>query len=245
MRTAIIADMHGNLVALDAVLAEIRAEGVEQVVCLGDVAATGPQPAQVLARLRELGCPQVMGNADAFLLEPTVTADAQDQQRKIEEIDVWCAGQLSEEDRAFLAGFKPTVSVPLGEGTTLLAYHGSPRSYVEVITAETPDATLAEMFAGHQAQVFAGGHTHVQMLRRHRDTLVVNPGSVGLPMDAVPPAEGIMNAVWAEYAVVTVEGGRLEVSLRRTPFDGGALLRAADESGMPHATWWKADWRRA
>jgi predicted phosphodiesterase len=245
MRTAIIADIHGNLVALDAVLAEIRAEGVERIVCLGDVAATGPRPAPVLARLRELDCPQVMGNADAFLLEPKPTEHAAGDQKRVEEIDLWCAGQLSEEDCAFLAGFKPTVSVPLGEGTTLLAYHGSPRSFEEGITAETPDAALVEMLAGHQAQVFAGGHTHVQMVRRHRDRLVVNPGSVGLPMDAVPPAEGIMNAPWAEYAVVTVEGGRLEVSLRRMPFDVEALLHAADVSGMPHATWWKADWRRA
>jgi predicted phosphodiesterase len=244
MRTAIIADVHGNLVALDAVLAEIHAEGVGQIICLGDVAATGPQPAQVVARLRELGCPQVMGNADAFLLDPTPTEHAEGDQKKIEEIDAWCAGQLSEADRAFLASFRPTAGVPLGEGTTLLAYHASPRSYDEGITTETPDVALAEMLAGHHAQVFAGGHTHMQMLRRHRDQLVLNPGSVGLPMDAVPPVDGIRNAPWAEYAEVTAEGGRLEVSLRRTPFDVAALLRAADESGMPHATWWKADWRR-
>src|SRR5215470_13131292 len=148
MRTAIIADIHGNLVALDAALAEIGAEGVEQIVCLGDVAATGPQPTQVLARLRGLGCPLVMGNADAYLLDPKPTENAEGEQQKIAEIDVWCAGQLSAEDRAFIAGFRPTASVPLGNGVTLLAYHGSPRSFDEAVMVETPDEALAEMLAG-------------------------------------------------------------------------------------------------
>ena len=70
MRIAIIANIHANRVALDAVLADIEALRPEQIVCLGDVAATGPQPRQAVERLRALGCPVVMGNADAWLLDP-------------------------------------------------------------------------------------------------------------------------------------------------------------------------------
>jgi len=67
-KIAILADIHGNLPALDAVLAQIDAEGIERVVCLGDVATLGPQPREVIARVRALGCPVVMGNTDAILL---------------------------------------------------------------------------------------------------------------------------------------------------------------------------------
>ncbi|MBI3286567.1 MAG: metallophosphoesterase family protein [Chloroflexi bacterium] len=70
MRVAIFSDIHGNLVALEAILAEIERERVDQMICLGDVAATGPQPAETLHRLRELNCPVVMGNTDARFLNP-------------------------------------------------------------------------------------------------------------------------------------------------------------------------------
>ncbi|NIW96181.1 MAG: hypothetical protein GWN20_25895, partial [Phycisphaerae bacterium] len=70
MRLAIISDIHGNLIALEAVLAVLAQEEIDQMVCLGDVAATGPQPHETIARLRELNCPVVMGNTDDWLLNP-------------------------------------------------------------------------------------------------------------------------------------------------------------------------------
>lgn len=71
MRIAVIADLHGNLVALEAVLAALADERTDGIVCLGDVAATGPQPRETVERLRAVGCPVVMGNADAWLLDPS------------------------------------------------------------------------------------------------------------------------------------------------------------------------------
>src|SRR5215475_6276120 len=112
MRIAIIADIHANRVALDAVLADIEALRPEQIVYLGDVAATGPQPRQVVARLRALGCPVVMGNADAWLLAPATEEAADEDTRKILEIDHWCAAQLAPADLAYLRTFAPTVELP-------------------------------------------------------------------------------------------------------------------------------------
>src|SRR5215469_17042356 len=114
-KIAIIADIHGNLPALEAVLAEIAAEGVERVVCLGDVATLGPQPREVIARLRAQGCPVVMGNTDADLLAlgPSAGATPVDDWRN-EEFDQWCAAQLTDDDRAYLRSFQPTILLPLG-----------------------------------------------------------------------------------------------------------------------------------
>ncbi len=249
-KIAILSDIHGNLPALEAVLAEIAAEGIERVVCLGDVATLGPQPHEVIARLRTLGCPVVMGNTDASLLVLQRDAGAPGDDWRLgvpfynEEFDRWCAAQLTADDFAYLRTFAPTISLPLGDGATLLCYHGSPRSYDERITAETTEEALHAMLAETPAQLYAGGHTHQQLLRRHRDALVLNPGTVGFAKDAIAPAAPMRNPAWAEYAVIASAGGRLDVSLRRVPFALDALFAALDASGIPRAHWRKGDWRR-
>jgi predicted phosphodiesterase len=243
-KIAVLADIHGNLPALDAVLAKISAEGIERIVCLGDVATLGPQPREVIARVRALGCPVVMGNTDAILLALQRDESTMGDDWSNEAFDQWCANQLTDDDLAYLRTFQPTISLSLGDYVTLLCYHGSPRSYDERITAETPDAALHEMFAATPAHLYIGGHTHQQMLRRHWDVLVLNPGTVGFVKDAIAPATSIRNPSWAEYAVIAYDGGQFDVSLRRVPFDLDALFAAFDASGIPRAQWRKGDWRR-
>ena len=240
MRIAIISDIHGNAVALEAALADIAAEGVGQIVCLGDVAATGPQPREVLARLRALGCPVVMGNTDAWLLEPPTREDGDELSRHFDEFDQWCAAQLTDDDRAYLRTFQPTIQVPLGPAGMLLGYHGSPRSFSDPVLPTTPDEAIDQMFEGFQATIMAGGHTHLQMFRRHRAAILLNPGSVGFGRIGAPPANPIRNSPWAEYAVVEAEPGRLRVDLRRVAFDIEEWTRVMRASGAPDADWWIA-----
>ena len=129
MRLAVISDIHGNLVALEAVLAAITARDIEIIICLGDVAATGPQPQQVIERLRAIGCPVVMGNTDAWLLEPKLEETTDPFTQRIQEIDLWGAQQLSTADKEYLSAFQPTLAYPLIDGKMLLGYHGLPRSF--------------------------------------------------------------------------------------------------------------------
>ena len=185
MRIAIISDIHGNLVALNAVLDDITHERVDRMVCLGDVAAFGPQPAEVVSRLREIGCPVVMGDTDATFLTPEAPA-TDELLRRLQEIDDWGAARLSPADRAYIGEFAPTLAIAIEDDVSLLCYHGSPRSFKDRIYATTSDDEVSQMFAGYSAQLFAGGHTHIQMLRRYQDVFVLNPGSVGLAYDRVP-----------------------------------------------------------
>src|SRR5690348_5300095 len=131
MRIAIISDVHGNCVGLDAALADLRQHPADQIVALGDMIQGGPQPAEVLARLRELGCPVVMGNADAWLLtgqasgaEPTT-----EQQVAVRE---WQLTRIAPDDRAYIERFQPTVEIELGAGRRLLCFHGSANSFDEI-----------------------------------------------------------------------------------------------------------------
>ena len=126
MRLGLISDIHGNRHALDAVLHDLEREGVDQYICLGDV-AVGPQPAEALERIRELGCPVVMGNWDAaFLGDMPKPKDKIGEQ--LVEIGEWWASYLSPADREFMAGFVPNMKLDVGS-TPVFFFHGSPRSY--------------------------------------------------------------------------------------------------------------------
>jgi Calcineurin-like phosphoesterase superfamily domain len=120
------------------------------------------------------------------------------------------------------------------------AFHGSPRSYDDWIVATTPDDELERMLDGARAAVLVGGHTHLPLVRRHRESVLVNPGSVGLPFRPEPGP--IRICPWAEYGVVSVEDGRLTVELQRASYDVAAYLDDARATGMPHADWWVSCW---
>ena len=242
MRIALIADIHANLVSFEAVLADIDRANVEQVVCLGDVAATGPQPRETLARLKKLGCPVVQGNADAWLLDPQPPVDAEGEARTIAEISAWCAAQLEPEDLTYIRTFRPTLELPLPDGGSLLCFHGSVGSYDDIIVATTPEEELDRLLAGAHATIMAGGHTHVPMLRRHKDTLLLNPGSVGMPFEVVARSGRVRNPPWAEYGVIDTSAGSVSVEFRRVTVDVHAIAEAIFGSGMPHADVLAQDW---
>jgi putative phosphoesterase len=237
MRVGLIADIHGNVPALDAVLAELEAERVDEIVCLGDV-PVGPQPCETVERIRKLECPVVLGNWDSYFLNgfPHLGGELG---RRLVEIGAWWAERLSGKQLDYMRSFKATVE--LGDGDArLLAFHGSPRSFEEAILATTPEEELGQMLDGASAAVLAGGHTHFQLVRRLGESLIVNPGSVGLPFSRRAAVMRI--APWAEYGIVTIEDNRLAVDLRRTTFDVEAYVELLRSSGMPHAEWWANLW---
>jgi predicted phosphodiesterase len=152
MQIGLIADIHGNLVALESVLRELEQEQIDQIIGLGDVVALGPQPREVLARLRELGCPIVMGNTDDWYLNPLPAEDEEDR-----ELVQWGLRQFTDSDLDYLRSFRPVIEMTLDAGKTLLCFHGSPRSYSDVIAATTPTAEIRSMVAGYQARSWPAG----------------------------------------------------------------------------------------
>jgi putative phosphoesterase len=235
-RLALISDIHGNCVALDAVLADRARHQVDDIICLGDIAAGGPQPAQVLGRLRELDCQVIRGNADGWLLDG-LPAGRSEETRRLGEVVAWAREQLAAADLDYLAALPPTATITVAVGLSLFCFHGSPRADIDRLLATTPEQELDELFAdAPQAHVFAGGHTHRQLLRPYRQSVLVNPGSVGLPLGSLVSSSGAPPLpAWAEYALVQVDGADVEVTFRRVAIDVVAL--AAATAAMPHATW--------
>jgi putative phosphoesterase len=233
MRIAVISDMHGNCVALDAVLADIQAHAVDQIVCLGDAVQGGPQPAQVVARLRELDCPVVLGNADAFLLTGDDGNEAVTAQQ--EAVREWSLAQLSEADRAFIAAFQPTVEIALPGNRRLLCFHGSPTSFHDIIFPDTPEDEVRGYLGASLPAILTGGHTHLQQIRRLDDSLFFNPGSVGFVYNTRQPGGSLHADPWAEYAIVSADEARFSIEFCRVPFDVAAWTRATLASGIPDA----------
>ena len=210
MPLALVSDIHGNDLALATVVAELERLGVEQVICLGDVAQGGSQPAEVLDRLGRLGWPVILGNADAFLLEVDPSSPEPVTEEQLEQ-RARTLEQLSNAQLEQIRAFVPTLDMEV-DGVTLRAFHGSPRSYDDVVLPETPDAVAERLLGGSGVDLLAGGHTHLQWTRYVDGALYVNPGSVGLAYDRFD-SDPVPIEV-AEYALVT--SGSVE--FRRVPW---------------------------
>ena len=216
-RVAALGDVHGNAVALRAVLEELRAEDVDLVVWTGDL-SWGWEPKATLALIRSVEVPAryVRGNAERALNDLR-------RQKSPEPTDgeLWMLAQHDVGDLEFVTSFEPTVSVSVdGLGPTLFC-HGSPRSDEEFLTAETPAKRVSEATAGVTERVLVSAHTHAQYDREIAGIRAVNPGSVGMPYEGRP------GGYWALLGP--------DVSLRRTVYDLDEAIARIHASAYPRA----------
>lgn len=238
MRIAFISDIHGNFTALRAVLADIKSKSIDQVVCLGDTVTLGPQPKEVLNMLKELNCVLIKGNHDAAVLDPEEAEKFEITEHLIPDL-YWCRDRLTRDDLNYIESFKSTHEIKLPNGVTILCFHGSPFSPTDLIQSTTPAELLDKYLEGQTADVFIGGHSHIQMYRRYGDKLILNSGSVGNSfMYAYSPGNVPSLLPWAEYTIISQSENYLDVDLRRIYFDTTELMDLVRKSGLPGTDWW-------
>ncbi|MEV4266818.1 metallophosphoesterase family protein [Kribbella sp. NPDC049584] len=219
---AVLADIHGVLPALEAVLAD--AQDADVIVLAGDI-ASGPQPVETLDVLTALGdrAVWVRGNADRELVEMARgTYDA----KPPDEVSRWAAEQLRPDQVELLAGLPTTVTI----GDALFC-HATPRDDEEMVLADSPISRWSTVFRGLPADVrtVVCGHTHMPFARQVDRRLVVNAGSVGMPYGAPGPS----------WALLTADG----VQLRRSALDAAAAAdRIVRESTYPGREAWVAEY---
>jgi len=221
VRIAVLSDVHGNLEALDAVLDDVAGQGVEATVALGDFLSGPSDPVGVADRLIELGLPSVRGNHDRYIT---------DGREKDWHIDALVRGLLDERQHRWLGSVPATL---LLEGDVFLC-HGTPRddntSFMDTMVGTIPtmhprDYIEAEA-AGFDHEVLLCGHTHVpRSLRLADGRLVVNPGSVGLPMEIGSPD--------ARYAIIEKRRAGWNTELRAVAYDHAAAAKQALDKGYP------------
>ena len=210
MPTAALADIHGNVQALDAVLADPRFATAERIVVLGDVVA-GTFPAETLDRLAALGggVRILRGNADRIVLEE----DGEESR--------WVRDRLGPDRLSAVKAWPPSFAIDVEGLGTVRCCHATPRGDEEILTKITPESDLAAALKGTVEPVVIGGHTHVQFDRFAGRWRYVNVGSVGRPYESRP------GAYWALLGP--------DVVLLRTEYDVQAAAEAALGSGQPGA----------
>ncbi len=221
MRVAVIADIHGNLPALQAVLDDIEAAGVDITVNLGDLLAGPIDPAGTAALLRGLDLPTVSGNHERAMLDPGT----------LDPIDSWSRKHVAESDLQWLASLPATMSI----AGDLFLCQGTPQSdsapwldnwFSGRNNALPDEGQVAGPADGLRFPVLLCGHTHVARAVRLTDgRLVVNPGSVGLQL--------LYGAPDARYAILERRAGMWQVTLRLVPYDWERAGRQAQSNGFP------------
>lgn len=239
MRIAFLSDTHGNYVALKAALADLKNFGSDLTVFLGDATTIGSHPKETLEALRELGCHiHIMGNHDEAVLHPERATDLQIAPNLHDSLS-WTIERMSPTDLDFLRSFHKTYVLEMSPQHSVLCFHGSPLSNTDVLTANTSAEALDRFFEGQTASLWIGGHTHVQLSRRHGSNLLLNAGSIGNAFKyTFVPGKPPELLPWAEYTILEVNGGTVSADLRRVPFDAQEVIRHMSASGNPAAPWW-------
>ncbi len=226
-RIAAIYDVHGNLPALEAVLADLESVNLDLLVVGGDVVA-GPMPVEVLDCLAALGeniC-FVRGNADREVVaafDDGRYADAINVADPAERTAAYAASKIDRRHRDLLASFAERLVVEVEGVGQVLFCHGSPRSDEEIVTSATTEGRLREILAEVDQDLVVCGHTHTQFDRRVGAKRVINAGSVGMPYQGEP--------VGAFWLLVGADG----VSLRRSDYDLDRAVRRIQATGYPDA----------
>lgn len=227
MRTAIFSDVHSNLPALDAVLADIAVVAVDRRYVLGDLVGYAPWPNEVLERLRAENIPIVMGNYDdgtGFGRDECGCAYTNPIEKELGDRGfAWTKAHTADASKAWLRTLAPQIRFE-ADGHRFLLVHGSPRRINEYLYEDKPDETFARIAAGADADVIACGHTHRPYDKTVAGTRFVNVGSAGKPKDRDP------RACWA---LIETAPGSVSVEFRRVAYDVEAAARAVEASELP------------
>jgi putative phosphoesterase len=219
-RVAIFSDIHGNIRALDACLADLREQGwADEIVGAGDFCMDGPRPREVLERLEELGARCVRGNTDRYIGD---LAEVTGDEAEFAAV-AWQREMLGEALVRRL--FELPFSLTVGDGEdALLVVHANPARDDEHVWPDASDEQLERVLRGVRERTIAFGHLHLPYVRVWRERTLVDVASCGLPKDG---------DARASYAILTRRAGGWQVKHRRVEFDVDKVVRDIEKSGMP------------
>ncbi len=226
MKIAFISDIHGNAVALEAVLENIHQQKVDEIIVLGDIAYRGPEPKRALEMIRSLDTKVIKGNADEWILRGVEKGEVPDQALSImQEEQKWTVGQLDEEDIDYLRHLPTDLFLEV-ELVTIHAFHATPTSLFEVVLPEATDQQLVEKLTKIKpADLYLYGHIHKAYKRVADGKTILNLGSVGLPFDGISQAS---------YAIVELHQGAFSTSHVRVPYDTERVCQQYEKVQYPN-----------
>ncbi len=221
-RIAVVADIHGNRFALDAVIDDLEARQVDEVIVAGDLVGRGPQGSEVVHRVADLGWRCVRGNHEDYLLnfcrDNVPLSWWEDEEWAASR---WMARELDEEAVAFIESLPFSLHSKLAPSMQI--FHGSPNSHSEGIGAWTPEQRLEQFLQAIDGTILVCAHTHRPLEYDSPRGMIVNVGSVGLPF----------NGDWhAQYAILEGQADQWEVTFRRVAYPRQRFLDHYRTSGF-------------
>jgi len=219
MKVAIIADIHSNLEALEAVLKHIKLQRIKTILVAGDIVGYGANPNEVLQRLREEKAVMIAGDHDKYVL---TLEDLRWFNEFAQQALIYTNRVLTKENKTFLKSLKETYEVTI-DGRKIFMVHGSPNDHLkEYVYARTPDTNLMAMLNKVKADILIMGHTHQPFVRRITGRLVVNPGSVGQPRDFSSDSE---------YCILDPQ--YMQATIQRVKYDIDTASKKIISAGLP------------
>ncbi|WP_077211266.1 metallophosphoesterase family protein [Bacillus dakarensis] len=226
MKYAFISDIHGNAVALEAVLQDIEDQNVDEIVVLGDLCYRGPQPKESLQLIRSLDSKVVKGNADEWVVRGVHKGEVPDDALEMMNIErEWTLSKLDDLDISYLEKLPHGLSLQ-AEDKTIQVFHATADSLFDIVLPDADNETITKKMMKADGQVYVYGHIHNPFIRSIDGKMLINTGSVGLPFDGLPKAS---------YAIVEIESGKLRASIERVDFDIEKAAALYSEKGYPNA----------
>ncbi|PIE81680.1 MAG: hypothetical protein CSA11_03250 [Chloroflexi bacterium] len=224
MRIAFISDIHGNKPALEAVLEDIQQVGVDNIICLGDIANGGPSPAECIDIVRNLDCPTVQGNHELYLLDKSLsngssTCPSWGSAR-------WAHAQLKPEHLTYIANLPYKYELNSEDGAPATCVHASFYSQFSGFQADTSEEEMALYMDGHDNLTLFCAHSHCQLYRKWSNSWIINVGSVGMPLDGTPEAK---------YAIATRGKTSWNIEFRHVTYNVDLVMQEFDRSGLQEA----------
>lgn len=227
MKIAFISDIHGNAIALDAVLNDMKKQEIDKIYVLGDLCYRGPEPKRSLELIRSLNTEVIKGNADEWVVRGVHEGEVPEKALQMMTAErKWIVSRLEPSDVEYLEGLPTRIHCEIN-GTSIHGFHATPDSLFDVVLPNAEDRVLeSRLMSSQDAQIYVYAHIHKPYIRYINGRVIMNIGSVGLPFDGIPKAS---------YGLIQIEEGKQSTSIQRVDYDVEEVVRLYHEGNYPNA----------
>ncbi|KIL49371.1 metallophosphoesterase family protein [Jeotgalibacillus soli] len=226
MKLAFISDIHGNAIALESVLKDLKKRNVDQIFVLGDICYRGPEPKRALELVQSLNTEVIKGNADEWVVRGVEEGEVPNQALEMmnKERD-WTLSQLNEENINYLQNLPQELNLEYGR-IKIHAFHATPASLFDVVLPFEEDTVIEDkLMVNSDADIYVYGHIHKPYIRYINGKCVINTGSIGLPFDGLTQSS---------YLLLNIDEETVQSSIIRVFYDVGSAIAKFNQLDYPN-----------
>lgn len=228
VQIALLSDIHGNARALKAVLNHLKDKKIDQMYILGDICYRGPEPKNALETVRSSPAKVLKGNADEWVVRGVLKNEVPDNALALMNQErEWTVERLSSDDINYLSRLPESFVETFSDAVTMHAFHATPTSLFDVVTADASNEEMEEKLADHtDANLIVYGHIHTPYIKTIGNKTIINTGSVGLPFDGDPRPS---------YVLLDVKDNTFSASIHRVSYDLERVLNQYEANDYPNS----------